>query len=52
MNDDDLYSPDEGTQEDAKPAAPDQEYWKAEAQKAFKARDTARQELRTHIQGG
>ena len=28
------------------------EYWKAEAQKAFQARDAARQELRTHIQSG
>lgn len=34
-------------------AAPDGvEYWKAEAQKAFKARDSARQELRTQIQSG
>ena len=34
-------------------AAPDgADYWKSEAQKAFQARDAARQELRTQIQAG
>ncbi len=31
---------------------PDGEYWKAEAEKAFKARDQARQDLRNQIQAG
>ncbi len=44
--------------EPEKQAAPEQsqtegsEYWKAEAQKAFQARDQARQELRNQIQAG
>ncbi len=50
----DSYS-DEYTQEAAPQASQadkDVEYWKAEAQKAFEARDTARTELRNQIQAG
>lgn len=54
----DMYSDeyqDEPQQQAAPPAqqsSTDADYWKAEAQKAFQARDQARQELRTQIQAG
>lgn len=53
----DMFSDeDQESQEQAAPQPPqsstDADYWKAEAQKAFKARDEARQDLRNQIQAG
>ncbi len=49
---DEFTEPQQQAAPQAQQSGQDAEYWKAEAQKAFQARDAARQELRTQIQAG